>query len=70
RVLFHLGCRVSEALALEVKDVALDPDSVTILHLKERIHLMSPRCGARFLAWTVNPERERKRRRAGPGSSP
>ncbi len=48
RILFHLGCRVSEALALEVKDIDFKTGSVTILHLKSRIRLACPRCGARL----------------------
>jgi integrase/recombinase XerD len=30
RILFHLGCRVSEALALEVEDIDLEQGTVTI----------------------------------------
>jgi integrase/recombinase XerD len=48
RVLFHLGCRISEALALEVKDVDFTHASVTIQHLKSRITLACPKCGARL----------------------
>ena len=45
RMLFHLGCRVSEALSLEVKDVDFEQSIVTILHLKTRIKLTCPQCG-------------------------
>jgi integrase/recombinase XerD len=48
RLLFHLGCRVSEALALEVKDVDFDTGTVTIQHLKSRINLACPKCSARL----------------------
>ncbi len=48
RVLFHLGCRVSEALSLEVKDLDFNQGSVTILHLKERLRLACPKCNARL----------------------
>ena len=48
RVLFRLGCRISEALALEVKDVDFVQGRVTILHLKSRIRLSCPHCGARL----------------------
>ena len=48
RLLFHLGCRISEALALEVKDVDFDTGTVTIQHLKSRIKLSCPKCGARL----------------------
>ena len=34
RMLFRLGCRVSEALGLEVKDIDLNLGTVTIEHLK------------------------------------
>ncbi|MBI4595820.1 MAG: tyrosine-type recombinase/integrase, partial [Candidatus Tectomicrobia bacterium] len=33
RLLFHLGCRISEALALTPDDIDLNQGTVTILHL-------------------------------------
>lgn len=48
RLLFHLGCRVSEALALEVEDIDFASGTVTIQHLKLRMNLSCPRCGARL----------------------
>jgi integrase/recombinase XerD len=48
RILFHLGCRISEALALEVKDVDFTQSAVTIQHLKFRIKLSCPECSARL----------------------
>jgi len=48
RVLFHLGCRISEALGLEVKDIDFTQGMVTIEHLKSRIKLACPKCGARL----------------------
>jgi len=48
RLLFRLGCRISEALALEVKDVDLTQGMVTIEHLKVRLKLSCPKCGARL----------------------
>lgn len=48
RVLFHLGCRVSEALGLEVKDIDFTRGAVIIQHLKTRLNLSCPRCGARL----------------------
>jgi len=48
RLLFRLGCRVSEALALTTDDIDFDHGSVTILHLKSRVHLSCPKCGARL----------------------
>ncbi|MDO8716950.1 MAG: tyrosine-type recombinase/integrase [Dehalococcoidales bacterium] len=46
RLLFHLGCRVSEALGIRVEDVDFKQGTVTIEHLKARIKLSCPECGA------------------------
>ena len=46
RLLARLGCRVSEALALEVKDIDFTQSTVTIQHLKSRLKLSCPKCGA------------------------
>jgi integrase/recombinase XerD len=48
RLLFRLGCRISEALALRVEDVDFARGTVTILHLKRRIRLSCPKCRARL----------------------
>lgn len=48
RLLTRLGCRISEALALEVKDVDFDMGAVTIQHLKSRIKLTCPKCSTRL----------------------
>jgi len=48
RLLTRSGCRISEALALEVKDIDFTQGTVTIEHLKSRIKLSCPRCGARL----------------------
>lgn len=48
RLLFHLGCRISEALALTVGDMDFDRHIVTIQHLKSRIKSTCPKCGARL----------------------
>jgi len=48
RLLSHLGCRISEALGIKVEDVDLLNQTVTIQHLKARIHLCCPQCGARL----------------------
>lgn len=48
RILFRLGCRVSEALALEVKDIDFSQGTVTIEHLKTRLKLSCPQCNARL----------------------
>ncbi len=48
RLLSHLGCRISEALALKVSDIDFEQGTVTILHLKTRIRLSCPKCKARL----------------------
>jgi len=47
-LLFHLGCRVSEALSLKVDDIDFDQGTVRIEHLKARVNLACPKCGARL----------------------
>ena len=46
RLLFHLGCRVSEALGIRVDDIDFKRGTVTIEHLKARIKLSCPECGS------------------------
>jgi len=46
RFLFHLGCRISEALAIRVEDIDFEHGAVTIEHLKIRSKLLCPNCGA------------------------
>jgi len=46
RLLFRLGCRVSEALNLEVKDIDFAEGTLTIEHLKARVKLSCTQCGA------------------------
>jgi len=48
RLLFRLGCRISEALGLSVDDIDFDQSMVTIRHLKVRIKLSCPQCGTRL----------------------
>jgi len=48
RVLFRLGCRVSEAVALTVGDIDLKQRTVAILHLKTRLKLTCPSCNTRL----------------------
>jgi integrase/recombinase XerD len=48
RLLFHLGCRISEALGVTVQDVDLTTGRITIQHLKTRLNLSCPECGARL----------------------
>jgi integrase/recombinase XerD len=45
RLLFHLGCRISEALGITVEDVDLVKGIVMIQHLKTRLNLSCPGCG-------------------------
>jgi integrase/recombinase XerD len=52
-LLFHLGCRVSEALALQVEDIDFGQGTVMIQHLKCRIKLSCQMCGARLGATHV-----------------
>jgi len=47
RLLFHLGCRVSEALGLSVEDIDFNQDILIIKHLKSRLKLSCSTCGAR-----------------------
>lgn len=79
RTVFRLGCRVSEALSISVKDVDFIQGTITIEHLKTRINLACPECGARLgkshrfcpscglrVEKTVGQAKEHKRRRSLP----
>lgn len=79
RLLFHLGCRISEVLALAVDDIDFQTSAVTIQHLKSRIKLSCPTCkaklGARHIfcpgcgnrvAAAVADQQERRRQRVLP----
>jgi len=48
RLLFHSGCRISEALALEVSDVDINAGTIRIQHLKSRLRLSCCVCGTRL----------------------
>jgi len=48
RLLFRLGCRISEALSLGVEDIDFGQGTVKIQHLKARVNLACPKCGARL----------------------
>jgi integrase/recombinase XerD len=48
RLLFHSGCRVSEALALTVEDVDFEHGTISIKHLKARLKLSCTECGQRL----------------------
>jgi integrase/recombinase XerD len=48
RLLFRLGCRISEALALKVEDVDFEHGTITIQQLKTRLKLSCSNCGQRL----------------------
>jgi len=48
RVLFHLGCRISEALALAIEDIDFARSTVMIQHLKASLKLSCTECGQRI----------------------
>lgn len=47
-LLFHLGCRITEALSIKVDDIDFNQSTITIIHLKHRIKISCPTCGARL----------------------
>jgi len=47
-LLIHLGCRISEALALTPDDIDFEHGTVRIQHLKSRIRISCPQCNARL----------------------
>ena len=79
RILFRLGCRVSEALAIKETDIDFERGTVTIKHLKriERLscnncnaalakrHQFCPECGQEVSEATKR-QQERRRQRALP----
>ena len=48
RILFRLGCRISEALGVAVTDIDFGRGTVTIQHLKVRVKLACPQCATRL----------------------
>lgn len=48
RLVFRLGCRISEALGIAVGDIDFALGTITIEHLKTRVRLSCPQCGARL----------------------
>jgi len=48
RILFKLGCRISEALGIGVGDIDFTQGTITIEHLKARVRFSCPRCNARL----------------------
>ncbi len=79
RLLFRLGCRISEALGLSVGDIDFERGTATIQHLKVRVKLSCPRCSTRLsrsarfcpgcgsiVEKTVTQEKEHRRQRTLP----
>jgi integrase/recombinase XerD len=79
RLLFHLGCRISEALDIAVDDIDFNQGLITIQHLKVRIKLSCPQCDTRLsktakfcpgcgvkVKKAVAEEKERRRQRTLP----
>ena len=48
RLTFCLGCRISETLGIATSDIDFNKGTITIKHLKARIKLACPTCGARL----------------------
>ncbi len=48
RFLFHVGCRISEALPLEVAHIDFRDGTITIKHLKFRVRIECPHCRTRL----------------------
>ena len=48
RLLFRLGCRISELLAVEVRGIDFTAGTITIKHLKVRLKISCPQCGTRL----------------------
>jgi integrase/recombinase XerD len=79
RLLFRLGCRISEALGLKIGDVDFAHSTVTIQHLKSHLklscaqckqrlgksHTFCPRCG-RKVEKAQTEQQEHRRQRALP----
>ncbi len=45
RLLWRLGCRISEVLGISVNNIDFKQETITIEHLKARIKLLCPDCG-------------------------
>jgi len=48
RLLWRLGCRISEVLGITVDNIDFNQGTITIEHLKARIKLSCPQCDARL----------------------
>ncbi len=47
-LLFYLGCRISEALAIVVENIDFQNGTITIQHLKTRLQISCPTCNTRL----------------------
>jgi integrase/recombinase XerD len=56
RLLFHVGCRISEALPLKVEDIDFTQGIITIVHLKRILKVSCSNCGARLGVHTYCPK--------------
>jgi integrase/recombinase XerD len=50
RLLFHLGCRVSEAMAIGVDDIDFENGTIRIRHLKHKVKYACPECSVKLAA--------------------
>lgn len=79
RLLSHLGCRISEVLAIKVENIDFEQCTVTILHLKRSTKLSCPACKSRLgnrhrfcpgcgikVSETIRSQQEKKRFRVLP----
>jgi integrase/recombinase XerD len=48
RLLYRLGCRITESLGIGVDDIDFSQGTVTIERLKTRLKISCPRCGVRL----------------------
>jgi integrase/recombinase XerD len=75
-LLFHLGCRITEALSIKVDDIDFNNSTVIIVHLKHRIkvscptcstrlgvaHIFCPKCGGKILKSQTEQQEQRRQR--------
>ena len=76
RILFHLGCRISEALSLVVEDIDFERGLITIKHLKAhlilsctkchqglgRSHAFCPKCGEKIKEAQIKEQKQYRQR--------
>ena len=48
RLLFHLGCHVSESLAIKIGDIDFERATINIKHLKSSVRILCPNCSGRL----------------------